>query len=93
MAVKKNIGRVSELERDEIKKLFERKNSLKELSKVLDASNEKLYNRLLEDVYETSAKYQNWWDRMAMKYSWEGRETGNWNIDFATCIIYLVTPE
>ena len=39
------IGSVSEQERDEIRTLFERKNGLNELFKVLDAENEALYNK------------------------------------------------
>ena len=39
---RKLIGSVSEQERDEIRTLFERKNGLNELFKVLDAENEAL---------------------------------------------------
>lgn len=93
MAMKKIIGKVTTQERDEIKKLFERKNSLRELSRVLDASNDALYEKMLLDAQETSIRYQNWWDEMGKKYGWESHIDGNWKIDFSSCTIYLITSE
>ena len=46
---RKLIGSVSEQERDEIRTLFERKNGLNELFKVLDAENEALFILLYLD--------------------------------------------
>lgn len=91
--MKKAVGIVTEQERDEIQALFERRNGLNELAKILTADNEELYERMLKDLGETSTKFQNWWDSMARKYQWEGVENGNWKIDFQDCKIYLVTPE
>ena len=39
----------------------------------------------------TSTKFQQWWNNMSTKYQWESAENGNWEIDFETCDIYLVT--
>lgn len=91
--MKKEVGRVTEEERDEIQTLFERRNGLNELAQILTADNEDLYNRLVKDLGETGAKFQNWWERMETKYNWEGAENGNWEIDFQNCSIFLVTPE
>lgn len=91
--MKKEVGRVTEEERDEIQKLFERRNGLTELAKILNADNDELYERLIKDMGETATKFQDWWNRMGEKYQWEGTENGNWEIDFNECIIYLVTPE
>ncbi|MDE7165961.1 MAG: CXXX repeat peptide modification system protein [Bacteroidaceae bacterium] len=88
---KKVIGHVTEEEKDAIQKLHERRNGLNELAKILSADNADLYERLVKDLGETGAKFQGWWDRMAEKYQWESSENGNWEIDFATCEIYLVT--
>lgn len=90
--MKKEIGKVSVTERDEIESLFERKNGLTELAKVLTPENEVLYEKLIQDMSETSSKFQNWWDRMAQKYQWEGTDDGHWEIDFNSCIIYLIIP-
>lgn len=91
--MKKKIGRVTESERNEIQSLFERRNGLNELAKILTADNNELYERLVKDLSETTSKFQNWWDSMSQKYQWESAENGNWEIDFNDCIIYLVIPE
>jgi CXXX repeat modification system protein len=89
--MKKEVGTVTEQERDAIQTLFERRNGLNELAKILTADNSELYERLVKDLAETSSKFQNWWNEMASKYQWESSEDGNWEIDFSTCKIYLVT--
>lgn len=89
--MKKIIGRVTEDEKNEIQALFERRNGLNELSQILTIENEALYEKLVKDLGETGAKFQNWWNRMGEKYNWESVEGGNWEINFETCEIYLVT--
>ena len=84
------IGSVSEKERDEIRTLFERKNGLNELFKVLDAENEALYNKLVADMSVTATKFQSWWDEKAQKYQWDSLPDHRWEIDFDTCEIFLV---
>lgn len=87
----KLVGQVTPEERNEIQTLFERRNGLNELSQILTVENEALYEKLVKDLGETGSKFQNWWNRMAEKYNWESVEGGNWEIDFETCNIYLVT--
>lgn len=91
--MKKAIGKVTEQERNEIQALFERRNGLNELAKILTSDNAELYERLVKDMGETGTKFQNWWDTMAQKYNWESAENGHWEINFDTCEIILVTPE
>lgn len=88
---KKIVGQVTPDERTEIQTLFERRNGLNELAKILTADNRELYERLVKDLGETGTKFQDWWNRMAEKYQWESAENGNWEINFDTCEIYLVT--
>lgn len=88
---KKLLGQVTVEEKNEIQALFERRNSLNELAKILTADNSNLYEKMLKDLGDTISKYQRWWDLMANKYKWESVEGGNWNINFDTCEIYLVT--
>ena len=90
--MKKVVGQVSELEKREIQILFERRNGLNELAKILTADNTELYERLIKDLGETSIKFQKWWNQMSEKYQWESIDGGNWEIDFDTCEIYLI-PE
>lgn len=89
--MKKVVGQVSELEKREIQILFERRNGLNELAKILTADNTELYERLIKDLGETSINFQKWWNQMSEKYQWESIDGGNWEIDFDTCEIYLIT--
>lgn len=91
MAIRKLVGQVTPEERNEIQTLFERRNGLNELAKILTADNAELYEKLVKDLGETGTKFQGWWDRMAGKYQWESAEDGNWEINFDTCEIFLVT--
>lgn len=88
--MKKLVGHVTPEERTEIQTLFERRNGLNELAKILTADNAELYEKLVKDMGETGTKFQQWWDRMAQKYLWESAKNGNWEINFDTCEIFLV---
>lgn len=85
------VGQVTAEEKNEIQQLFERKNGLAELAKILTADNAELYEKLVKDMGETGTKFQQWWDTMAQKYQWESAPNGNWEINFETCEIFLVT--
>lgn len=89
--MKKLVGTVALEEKNEIQVLFERRNGLNELGKILTAENAELYEKLVKDMGETGTKFQNWWDRMSAKYQWESSENGHWEINFDTCEIFLVT--
>ncbi len=89
--VKKVVGRVTPEEKNEIQALFERRNGLSELAKIVTADNSELYEKLVKDMGETSTKFQSWWTRMSEKYQWESSDDGNWEINFDTCEISLVT--
>ena len=88
---KKLVGQVTAEEKNEIQTLFERRNGLNELAKIVTADNDELYEKLVKDLGETGTKFNSWWDRMGNKYQWESAENGNWEINFDTCEIYLVT--
>ena len=91
--VKKVVGQVTEEEMNEIQQLFERRNGSNELAKILTVDNAELYEKLVKDLGETGTKFQGWWDRMAEKYQWESAADGNWEINFETCEISLVTND
>ena len=88
--MKKLVGKVTTEERDEIQSLFERRNGLTELAKILSVDNAELYEKLVKDMGETGTKFQQWWDSMAQKYNWESCEGGNWEINFESCEIFLI---
>lgn len=85
------VGLVSPEEKDEIQALFERRNGLNELAKIVSTDNTELYEKLVKDMGETATKFQQWWDRMSQKYQWESADGGNWEINFETCEITLNT--
>lgn len=87
---KKVVGKVTEEEKSQIQALFERRNGLNELAKILSPDNVELYERLVKDLGETTTKFQQWWDDMSTKYQWEGVENGNWEINFQTNEISLI---
>ena len=91
MANKKVVGSVTPEEKDEILSLFERRNGLYELAKIVTVDNVELYEKLVKDMGETGIKFQNWWNKMSSKYQWESVDGGNWEINFETCEIYLIT--
>ncbi|MBQ9296695.1 MAG: CXXX repeat peptide modification system protein [Paludibacteraceae bacterium] len=91
--MKKLVGQVTAEEKQEIQTLFERRNGLNELAKILTPENSDLYEKLVKDLGETTTKFQNWWDTKAKKYRWEAAENGNWEINFETCEIFLTTKE
>lgn len=88
--MKKLIGKVTPEEKTYIQELFERRNGLNELAKILTADNVELYEKLVKDLGETGTKFQQWWDNMAVKYQWESTPNGQWSINFDTCDIYLI---
>lgn len=90
MQTKRVVGQVSEEEKREIQALFERKNGLTELSKILTGENTALYEKLVADMGETRIRFQKWWDDMSVKYGWEKHPAGNWEINFQTNEIFLV---
>ena len=93
MEIRKVVGKVTPEERAEIQALFERKNGLSELAKIVSADNNELYEKLVKDMGETGSKFQQWWDNKAKQYGWESHANGNWEINFQTCEITLVANE
>ena len=71
MEIRKVVGQVTPEESAEIQALFERKNGLAELAKIINADNNDLYEKLVKDMGETSSKFQQWWDEKALQYGWE----------------------
>lgn len=86
---RKVVGQVLPEERDEIKRLFERRNGLEELARIVTADNNDLYEKVVKDLGETKVNFQSWWDRMSTKYQWESSAGGHWKIDFESCEIIL----
>ncbi|MBR6169263.1 MAG: CXXX repeat peptide modification system protein [Bacteroidaceae bacterium] len=93
METKKIVGQVTPEEIAEIQTLFERKNGLTELAKVVTADNNELYEKLVKDMGETSTKFQQWWEQKSKQYGWESHPRGNWEINFQNGDISLVVKD
>lgn len=87
---KKIVGQVTSEECKEIQSLFERRNGLAELAKVITADNQEMYEKLVKDMGTTATRFQQWWNAASQKYQWESDVNGSWEIDFDTCDVYLV---
>lgn len=83
------VGQVTPEERNEVQRLFERRNGLNELAKILTPDNDALYQKLVADLGDTTTRFQQWWDRMAEQYHWQGTPNGHWEINFESCEIFL----
>lgn len=90
--MRKLVGQVTEEEKNEILQLFERRNGLNELAQIVK-EDDSLYDRLVKDMGQTATKFQSWWDTTSRKYNWESAPNGNWEIDFNTNEIFLITPD
>ena len=93
MEIRKVVGQVTPEESAEIQALFERKNGLAELAKIINADNNDLYEKLVKDMGETSSKFQQLWDEKSLQYGWESHPKGNWEINFQSGEITLVIKE
>lgn len=77
----REVWQLNDDEFKEIEDLFEKKIALENLTKIIDADNQKLYDKLIKDYGKTVHDFDSWWDKMSRKYDWEG---GNLWLDFET---------
>ncbi len=76
---RKIIWNLTDEECKEIEDLYEKKNAYENLAKIVDADNEKMYQKLISDYSATVSMFNKWWNHYSEKYKWEGQ---NWVIDF-----------
>ena len=55
-----------------------------------ELENSYLYEKLTKDMGQASTAFQSWWDKTSSKYKWENIPGYRWEINFDTCVIYLV---
>lgn len=87
----KLIGMVTEDEKNEIERLFERKNGLSELMLSLSSNalldddiKNAAYEKLVNDMGKTKLAFEKWWSNMQEKYKWENIKGYSYQIDFET---------
>jgi CXXX repeat modification system protein len=93
--VKEAVGEVTELERNAIQHLHERRNGLEELLLCVGESSDadrELRERVMRDRAQNDARYSQWWAETAAYHGWKGKPNAHWELDFGTRRVYLV-PE
>lgn len=92
---RREVGQVNPEERDEIQKLFERKNGLAELAKTMatlprnQLEDNPMLDKLTTDMGRVATKFQKWWDDKSAEYKWENKPGYSWEIDFETCKVFI----
>lgn len=71
---------ILEIEKEKFYDLFEKRNALINLEKIIDSSNV-LYRRLRINLIETTKAEERWWNEIAEKYSLK-LENEKWIINF-----------
>lgn len=84
------LGRVSDGERDDIRRIHERRTALQELLLTLDspdlspAQRQVLQTGIEEDLARTTARFEGWWQTVGVKYHLDRAGHGGWMLDFET---------
>lgn len=78
---KKVICTLSEKEFEVIEDLFEKKVALENLTKIIDAENTALYDKLVSDYGKVTRKYNDWWGNLQQQFQWNGK---TWWLNFDT---------
>lgn len=93
--IKQKVGEVTEDEKEEVLRLYDRKNALNELFFVLsspyltEGEKETLKGRIIDDMAKANSLYEKWWSDKREKYNWKSKATGQWIMDFRTRAVYL----
>ena len=90
---RKPVGAVTREERDEIRALHERRNTLTELFQTISVTSQEgnlLYKKVVADMEKTTAAFNRWWDQKGKAYKWEKVSGHSWEIDFDTGEVYLL---
>ncbi len=87
---KKLLCSVSLAERNEIRFLFERRNSLNELLLIIPQEDPLLLAQVNDDLRATQLSYQQWWDTKSKEYGWVQDDCHHWEINFDSGDVLLV---
>lgn len=70
MKVAREVWQLNDEDYKEIEDLFEKKIALENLSKIIDPSNNDLYEKMIKDYGSTVRTFDNWWNIMKEKHQW-----------------------
>jgi CXXX repeat modification system protein len=89
------VGIVSEREKNTLLKFYERKLAIEELflslneNYFIEEDKNIFINKVSKNMKETKDNIEKWWTEKSNKYSWEGKKSGFWEINFQTNEIIL----
>ena len=92
------IADVTDDERNEIRRVYERRTALTELLLTLDSPDlsssdrEALQTSIEEDLARTQDRFEGWWLAVGAKYRLERADHCTWMIDFDTKELWLEPP-
>lgn len=78
---------ILEIEKEKFYDLFEKRNALINLEKIIDSSNV-LYRRLRINLIETTKAEERWWNEIAEKYNLK-LENEKWIINFKDNTLFI----
>ena len=84
----KMVGQVCEEEKNIIFDLYEKRNALVNLKKIIDEK-DFLYLKLMKELEHTRQEESKWWEEKAVKYNWESRQGCVWRINFDNNKVFL----
>ena len=79
---------ILEIEKEKFYDLFEKRNALINLEKIIDSSNV-LYRRLRINLIETTKAEERWWNEIAEKYNLK-LENEKWIINFKDNTLFII---
>lgn len=82
------IACISEIEKIEIQKLYERKVALQELVAGLKTDSD-IYERVINDLSKTQEAYAEQWNKIILKYNLKSIPNGSWELNYNTNEILL----
>lgn len=80
----KLLGTITAEESEYVRKLLGRKDALKELAQIIPAqekNKDNLYERIIDDMAETSTKIEVWWKETSKKYGWSYDASDRWYLN------------
>ena len=87
---KKLLSTVSLFEKNQIRRYFERNNSLKELKLIVPLEDKTLLKQINKDINQVQLDYQNWWEAKSKEYGWVHDKFHHWEINFDTGDVTIV---
>lgn len=81
---------INELEKKELLKMCERRNSLQELSESLTNNDKKILEQVESDLKSVEEYIKKWWSKISNKYEFKNDQNAMWEVDFITNDVFFI---